>query len=102
MVHLELDCADVEGLIRAIERCRGVAAVTIGSAELLDRFASVERLRLSVRARNGLANYNVTTISGLVQCSRSDLLRVKNVGRETVREIEVELARNGYKLREAR
>ena len=41
----------------------------------------------------------ITTIGELLQRSRDDLLRIRNLGRKSLHEIEEKLNANGYQLR---
>lgn len=59
----------------------------------------VEHLELSYRAENCLKNANVYTIGELVLWTAKDLLKVKNCGKKSVREIRDELARLGLHLK---
>lgn len=47
----------------------------------------VEELELSIRAINALKVNNITTVGDLVKWSRKDLLRLPNVGKLTVNEL---------------
>lgn len=49
--------------------------------------ASVNELRLSVRAMNCLINANLTTVGSVIKATDAELLRIDNLGRSTVREI---------------
>lgn len=56
------------------------------SSELLDR--SVEELELSVRSSNCLQNANIRYIGELIQRSEADMLKTKNFGRKSLKEIK--------------
>lgn len=60
--------------------------------------ALVEGLELSCRAYNALKNGNIDTIGDLVQMTRTDLLRLKYLGRISLREIESALDNLGLNL----
>jgi len=51
-------------------------------------FRSVEELELSVRSANCLQNANITLIGELVQRSEQDMLKTKNFGRKSLKEIK--------------
>lgn len=55
-------------------------------------YRSVEELDLSVRAANCLKNANIHYIGELVQKSEDDLLKTKNFGRKSLKEIKERLA----------
>ena len=55
-------------------------------------FRSVEELELSVRSANCLQNANITLIGELVQRSEQDMLKTKNFGRKSLKEIKEILA----------
>lgn len=59
---------------------------------------SIDELGLSTRARNGLFNSEAKTISDAAKLSRKQLLEVGNLGKISVREIEVRLAECGWQL----
>lgn len=61
-------------------------------------FRSVEELKLSVRAANCLANANIHYIGELVQKSDHDMLKTKNFGRKSLKEIKQELDDIGLSL----
>lgn len=52
----------------------------------------VEELELSVRAANCLSNANIKTVGDLVQRTETELLRSKNFGRKSLKEIKEVLA----------
>lgn len=60
----------------------------------------LEVLPLGGRAYNGILNAGVTGIPELLCLTRKDLLRVRNLGRTTLKEIENVLAAMGLKLAE--
>jgi DNA-directed RNA polymerase subunit alpha len=55
-------------------------------------FRSVEELELSVRSANCLQNANITLIGELVQRTEQDMLKTKNFGRKSLKEIREILA----------
>ncbi len=61
-------------------------------------FRSVEELELSVRSANCLQNANIQLIGELVQRSEQDMLKTKNFGRKSLKEIKEILANMGLAL----
>src|SRR4051812_6242491 len=61
-------------------------------------FRSVEELELSVRSANCPQNANITLIGELVQRSEQDMLKTKNFGRKSLKEIKEILANMGLSL----
>ncbi len=61
-------------------------------------FRSVEELELSVRSANCLQNANITLIGELVQRTEQDMLKTKNFGRKSLKEIKEILQNMGLSL----
>lgn len=61
-------------------------------------FRSVDELELSVRSANCLQNANITLIGELVQRSEQDMLKTKNFGRKSLKEIKEILAEMNLQL----
>ncbi len=61
-------------------------------------FRSVEELELSVRSANCLQNANIQLIGELVQRSEQDMLKTKNFGRKSLKEIKEILSNMGLQL----
>lgn len=61
-------------------------------------FRSVEELELSVRSANCLQNANIALIGELVQRSEQDMLKTKNFGRKSLKEIKEILSEMGLNL----
>jgi len=61
-------------------------------------FRSVEELELSVRSANCLQNANITLIGELVQRTEAEMLKTKNFGRKSLKEIKEILAEMGLSL----
>jgi DNA-directed RNA polymerase subunit alpha len=59
---------------------------------------TVDELELSVRASNCLQNANITFIGELVQRTEQEMLKTKNFGRKSLREIKEILAEMGLSL----
>jgi DNA-directed RNA polymerase subunit alpha len=76
-----------------------------GAAELSDDeplnenlFRSVEELELSVRSANCLQNANIHLIGELVQKTEAEMLKTKNFGRKSLKEIKEILSDMGLSL----
>jgi len=61
-------------------------------------FRSVDELELSVRSANCLQQANIKTIGDLVQKSEAEMLKTKNFGRKSLKEIKEILAEMGLAL----
>ena len=61
-------------------------------------FRSVEELELSVRSANCLQQANIRTIGDLVQRTETEMLKTKNFGRKSLKEIKEILAEMGLSL----
>jgi DNA-directed RNA polymerase subunit alpha len=61
-------------------------------------FRSVDELELSVRSANCLQNANIQLIGELVQRSEQDMLKTKNFGRKSLKEIKEILHNMGLQL----
>src|SRR5690349_5971402 len=61
-------------------------------------FRSVDELELSVRSANGLQQANIKTIGDLVQKTEAEMLKAKNFGRKSLKEIKEILAEMGLSL----
>lgn len=61
-------------------------------------FRSVDELELSVRSANCLQNANIRTIGDLVQRTEAEMLKTKNFGRKSLKEIKEILAEMGLSL----
>jgi DNA-directed RNA polymerase subunit alpha len=59
---------------------------------------SVDELELSVRSANCLQNANIHYIGDLVQRSEAEMLKTKNFGRKSLKEIKEILAQMGLSL----
>jgi len=82
------------------EEDEAVTTPTTNEAEPLNEnlFKSVEEFELSVRSANCLQNANIQYIGELVQKSESDLLKTKNFGRKSLKEIKDKLSELGLSL----
>ena len=79
------------------EKGRG-AKIPDGDAELFAR--PVRDLELSIRSENCLLRGGIQTIGDLLQKSREDLLKIRNLGKISLNEIWEKLESAGLKLRE--
>jgi DNA-directed RNA polymerase subunit alpha len=61
-------------------------------------FRSVDELELSVRSANCLQNANIRTIGELVQKTEAEMLKTKNFGRKSLKEIKEILSEMGLSL----
>ena len=61
-------------------------------------FCRVDDLNLSTRALNCMINGNIVLVGELVQRTEADCLKIKNFGKEVLRQIKEELARLGLGL----
>ena len=60
----------------------------------------VTTLELSVRSYNCLVNAKIPTIGKLVETSEAELLKTRNFGRKSIKEIKEVLAQMGLSLRQ--
>lgn len=56
---------------------------------------SIKSLNLSGRAWNGVRSLNIDTVAELLARSEEDLLRIRNLGMRSLREIKAALRANG-------
>mgnify|MGYP003735433309 CR=1 FL=1 len=59
----------------------------------------IDDLGLSPRSYNGLRSNNIHTLGALLRNSESDLLKTKNLGKKSIREIKIALNAHGLLLR---
>lgn len=78
------------------EDAQSMQSGVVVSNEHLDK--SVEELELSVRSYNCLKNANIRTIRELVQKTEAEMLKTKNFGRKSLKEIKEILAEMGLSL----
>ena len=60
---------------------------------------TIEELDLSVRAYNCLKRANINTVAELVQRNEEDMMKVRNLGKKSLEEVEQKLAGLGLSLR---
>ncbi len=60
---------------------------------------TIEELDLSVRAYNCLKRANINTVAELVQKSEDDMMKVRNMGKKSLEEVQQKLATYGLSLR---
>ncbi len=76
-----------------------VAETPMQEAKLNENlFRSVDELELSVRSANCLQQANIRTIGDLVQKTEAEMLKTKNFGRKSLKEIKEILAEMGLSL----
>jgi DNA-directed RNA polymerase subunit alpha len=80
------------------EEAEAAAALPTDEEVNENLFRSVEELELSVRSANCLQNANITLIGELVQKSEAEMLKTKNFGRKSLKEIKELLAEMGLQL----
>ena len=59
----------------------------------------IHELELTIRSENCLLRGGMNTIGDLIQRSRDDLLKIRNLGKKSLGEIEAKLASLGYSLK---
>ena len=64
----------------------------------MDENTLIYDCEFSVRAENCLVRANIGTVKHLLKLSEHELLKIKNLGRKTVKEIESKLNLHGMKL----
>ena len=60
--------------------------------EVEQRLTTINHLKLTTRARNVLLAENIKTIEQLTLLTGNDLLKIDDIGRKTLKDIETELA----------
>ena len=60
---------------------------------------TIEELDLSVRAYNCLKRAGINTVAELVQRNEEDMMKVRNLGKKSLEEVEQKLAALGLGLR---
>ena len=58
----------------------------------------LEKLNLSVRAKNCLDSENILTVRELVSMTEAELLKVRNFGKTSLKEVKVKLTELGLAL----
>jgi DNA-directed RNA polymerase subunit alpha len=72
---------------------------TAKKRELDDLLAkSVDMLDLTVRAKNCLDSENITTLRQLVSLTEADLLKVRNFGKTSLKEVKTKMTALGLQL----
>jgi len=61
---------------------------------------TIEELDLSVRAYNCLKRANINTVYDLIQRNEEDMMKVRNLGKKSLEEVEQKLAALGLRLRQ--
>ena len=60
---------------------------------------TIEELDLSVRSYNCLKRAGINTVQQLVQKTEEDMMKVRNLGRKSLEEVQTKLASLGLALR---
>lgn len=60
--------------------------------------SSIDELDVSVRTYNVLKSLKIKTVRDVVKCTEWQLLRERNFGRKSLRELNFELATHGFRL----
>ncbi len=60
----------------------------------------IEDLDLSVRSYNCLKRANITTVAELTQKTEDEMMKVKNLGKKSLKEVKEKLTENGLSFRE--
>ena len=60
---------------------------------------TIEELELSVRAYNCLKRAGINSVAELVQRNQEDMMKVRNLGRKSLEEVEQKLQELGLALR---
>ena len=85
--------------LRGDRASRSTTTVAEEQAKLNENlFRSVDELELSVRSANCLQNANIQLIGELVQRTEAEMLKTKNFGRKSLKEIKEILAEMGLSL----
>ena len=62
---------------------------------------TVEELDLSVRSYNCLKRASINTVDELIQKTEEDMMKVRNLGKKSLEEVEIKLAELGLSLRKS-
>ena len=76
-----------------------VSAEEDSKTKILDM--PIEEMELSVRSYNCLKRANINTIEDLIQKTREDMLKVRNLGLKSIEEVQEKLAEYGLSFRES-
>ena len=68
--------------------------------EVQNQNIEIENLELSVRSYNCLKRANITTIAELTKKSEDEMMKIKNLGKKSLKEIKEKLAGLGFTFRE--
>jgi len=90
-------CADVK-LATRIKLTNVPEALILENISLRTLLRRVDALKFSVRAQNGLRHSQIFFFGDLVQKTELDILRIKNCGRKTLKEIKEALTEHNLRL----
>ncbi|NLV21589.1 MAG: DNA-directed RNA polymerase subunit alpha [Syntrophomonadaceae bacterium] len=62
---------------------------------------SIEELELSVRASNGLKRANINTVGDLIEKTREEMSKIRNLGQKSLEEIERRLGELGFTFKKS-
>jgi len=62
---------------------------------------SIEELELSVRASNGLKRANINTVGDLIEKTREEMSKIRNLGQKSLEEIERRLNEMGFTFKKS-
>ena len=62
---------------------------------------TIEELDLSVRSYNCLKRASINTVEELIQKTEEDMMKVRNLGKKSLEEVQTKLASLGLSLRES-
>jgi len=90
-----------EGDTSSYDNIQSAGNETSAAAEEEDLILSrpVRELELSIRSENCLLRGGIQTIGDLVHKTREDLLKIRNLGKISLREIEEKVEKLGYPLK---
>lgn len=71
----------------------------VKTKEPVKEYSSINRLDLSIRPYNCLIRKGIRTVGDLTNYTESDLLKIRNLGTKSVKEIKKSLKERGFSLR---
>ncbi len=119
----ETETQNLENVSRKLEICKRIKEITEGKTDIhfmvdedvrkiifgtlpleldssyVNLSASISRLGLSKRIESNLTNGGIICIQQLVNRSKTELLKIDGIGRQSVKEIEISLDSHGWALK---
>ena len=92
----KIEIKDIVALIDQYAEQEGMSVHEVFNT--LNRFDQITQLNVNNRARNALANVDITCFEDLLDCSPYDLTRIPNIGAETHTKIRDALWDFGYRI----